>query len=284
MSNQPVEDVFDAVAETAPEIRNTLVERVGFESEENPSGEEQIAADVFADRLLEERLLPIDGIGQYASEERDEVVSGGEGYGVAVDPVDGSSNIQTNNAAGTILGIYDADLPARGETLVGAACVLYGPRTTMIAADEESVTEYLLEDGDRKAVRENVTIPDEPDDHGVYGFGGRVPDWHEDFRAYARELEHELRLRYSGAMIGDINQVLTYGGIFAYPALQSSPQGKLRLQYEGNPIGYIAEAAGGRSSAGDRSILAVSADDVHQRVPVHIGTTEYVDRLETALD
>ncbi|WP_265108864.1 class 1 fructose-bisphosphatase [Halosolutus halophilus] len=284
MSDPTVEEVFDVVAATAPEIRATLVDRVEFESEENPSGEEQIAADVYADRLLEERLLPIDGVGQYASEERDELVTDGEGYGVAVDPVDGSSNIETNNAAGTIAGVYDAPLPASGDRLVGAAYVLYGPRTTMVTAAEGTVTEYVIENGERNTVREDVRIPDELGDHGVYGFGGRVPEWPADVEAFVREIEQELKLRYSGAMIGDVNQVLTYGGIFAYPPLRSAPESKLRLLYEGNPIGYIAEAADGRSSDGERSILAVPADDLHQRVPVHIGTTEYVDRLEAALD
>ncbi|MDG5818403.1 class 1 fructose-bisphosphatase [Natronococcus sp. A-GB7] len=288
MSDATTEEVFDVVAATAPEIRATLVDRVGFESEENPSGEKQIAADVHADRLLEERLRPIDGVNEYASEERDELVTDGdgedEGYGVAVDPVDGSSNIETNNAAGTIVGIYDGALPASGDKLVGAAYVLYGPRTTMVAATEGSVTEYVIEDGDRAVVREDVRIPDEAGDKGVFGFGGRVSEWPAEVEAFVREIEQELKLRYSGAMIGDINQVLSYGGIFAYPPLRSAPESKLRLLYEGNPIGYIVEAAGGRSSDGDRSILEVPPEDLHQRVPVHIGTTEYVDRLEAALD
>ncbi len=281
MSDRTVEEVFEVIAAAAPEIRAALVERVGFESEENPSGEQQIAADVHADRLLEERLLTIDGVGHYASEERDHVISDGEGYSVAVDPVDGSSNVESNNAAGTIVGVYDAELPASGEHLLGAAYVLYGPRTTMVTAHEGTVTESVVENGDRTTVRDDVRIPE---DDGVYGFGGRVPDWPADFEAFAREIEQELKLRYSGAMIGDVNQVLTYGGIFAYPALRSAPESKLRLLYEGNPIGYIVESANGRSSDGDRSILSVPADDIHQRVPVHVGTTEYVDRLEAALD
>ncbi len=288
MSDTLVEDVFDVIAATAPEIRETLVASAGFESGENPSGEEQIAADVYADQLLEERLLPIDGVEQYASEERDGLVIDDDeedGYAVAIDPVDGSSNIETNNAAGTIVGIYDASLPATGETLVGAAYVLYGPRTTMVTADEdETVTEYVIEDGERVVVDDDVTIPDETAEKGVYGFGGRVPEWPDEFEAFAREVEQDLKLRYSGAMIGDVNQVFTYGGIFGYPALRSAPESKLRLLYEGNPIGYITEAAGGRSSDGSQSLLEVPADELHQRTPVHIGTSEYIDRLEDALD
>jgi fructose-1,6-bisphosphatase I len=84
-------------------------------------------------------------------------------------------------------------------------------------------------------------------------------------------------------MIADVNQVLTYGGVFAYPSLQSQPEGKLRLQFEANPIGHIIETAGGRSSDGERSLLDVVPGRLHQRVPVHVGNTELIDRLETTL-
>ena len=85
-------------------------------------------------------------------------------------------------------------------------------------------------------------------------------------------------------MIADVNQVLEYGGVFAYPSLQSAPNGKLRLQFEGNPIGHIVETAGGASSDGEQSLLAVEPTDLHQRVPLHVGNESLVERLEDALD
>ncbi|EMA40320.1 fructose-1,6-bisphosphatase [Halococcus morrhuae DSM 1307] len=278
-----IEAVFTTIAETAPEIRAGLVGRREYQEGENPSGEEQLAADVHADQLLEERLLAIDGVGSYASEEREEVVGDGSGLSVAVDPLDGSSNIKPNNTMGTIVGIYDAQLPASGHDLVGAAYTLYGPITTMVTAVDGTATESVVEDGERHTVSEDVSLPDAPT---VYGFGGRVPDWTDEFTDYAREIESDssLKLRYGGAMIGDVNQVLTYGGIFAYPALDSAPEGKLRLQFEGYPIAYIVESAGGRSSDGDRSLLDVEPDGLHGRVPVHVGNEALIDRLEATLD
>ncbi|RJT06706.1 class 1 fructose-bisphosphatase [Halococcus sp. IIIV-5B] len=275
-----VEAVLDTLAETAPEIRGGLVGRREYQDGENPSGETQLAADVHADRLLEERLLAIDGIGSYASEERDEVIEDGSGLAVAVDPLDGSSNIKPNNSMGTIVGVYDAPLPASGHDLVAAIYTLYGPITTMMAAVDGETTEYVVEDGARHVATEGVELPDEPT---VYGFGGRVPDWTPAFTDYAREIEGELKLRYGGAMIGDVNQVLTYGGVFAYPALESNPDGKLRLQFEANPMAAIVEAAGGASSDGERSLLDVEPDDLHDRVPVHLGNRALIDRLEDAL-
>ncbi|WP_248897086.1 class 1 fructose-bisphosphatase [Haloplanus halobius] len=280
MTHDTVAEIRAALAAAAPEIRAGLPGRREKSDAENPSGDRRLAADEYADDLLETRLGLIDGVGEYASEEQKDTVDTGEGYAVAVDPLDGSSNLKPNNVMGTIVGVYDAPLPARGRDLVAAGYVLYGPITTMVFAHEGAVTEYLIEDGDATPIREDVTLPDEPT---VYGFGGRVPEWSTAFTAYAEEIESELKLRYGGAMIGDVNQVLTYGGIFAYPSVESAPEGKLRLQFEGNPVGYIIEAAGGRSSDGSASLLDADATDLHGRTPVYLGNATLIDRLEAAL-
>ncbi|MFC4450416.1 class 1 fructose-bisphosphatase [Halorussus aquaticus] len=280
-----VTEVVETVARAAPEVRGGLSGRRRKTDAENASGETQLAADVWADELLAERLTAIDGVSQFASEEREDVLECGEsgGYAVTVDPLDGSSNLKSNNSMGTVLGVYDAELPAKGSHLVAAAYVLYGPITTMVVARDGEVTEYVVEETDegtaeRRAVREDVTLPDDPT---VYGFGGRVPDWTDRFADYARDVEDELKLRYGGAMIGDVNQVLTYGGVFAYPELESRPEGKLRLQFEGNPIAYVVESAGGASSNGEESLLDAEADEVHQRTPVYVGNEELIERLES---
>jgi len=278
-----IEAVFDIVTETAADIRAGLSQRRAYADEENPSGERQLAADVHADDLLEERLLALDGVAGYASEEREGVSEAGDGgeFYVSCDPLDGSSNLTSNNCMGTIVGVYDEPLPAPGSALVASGYVLFGPITTMVLAREGSVTEYLLEDGDREVLNEDVRIPDDP---VVYGFGGRVPDWTEDFRAYVDEIEADrLKLRYGGAMIADVNQVLTYGGVFGYPMLADRPEGKLRLQFEGHPVAAIVEAAGGASSDGERSLLSADPDDLHERTPVFVGTDSLIARLESTL-
>ncbi|SEH11813.1 fructose-1,6-bisphosphatase I [Natronorubrum sediminis] len=286
VSDPVVESIVATISRSATEIRQGLIGRRSTVDEENPSGETQVEADVWADELLGERLRAIDGVGQYASEERAEVDDCGEdpatsnSFAVAVDPLDGSSNLKSNNAMGTVFGVYDDVLPARGESLVAAGYILYGPITTMVLANEETVSEYELTGGERTVVEADLTLPDDP---VVYGFGGRVPNWTDDFQAFAREVESERKLRYGGAMIGDVNQVLTYGGIFGYPGLESRPEGKLRLQFEGNPIGYIVERAGGRSSDGSQSLLSVEPTALHDRTPVHVGNADLIERLEDRL-
>ncbi|MEF8842467.1 MAG: class 1 fructose-bisphosphatase [Haloarculaceae archaeon] len=296
-----VERIVDTVAETAVEVSGGLVGRRTYTEGENPSGEDQLEADVWADSLLEERLLAVDSVGSYASEERPSVVEGdGEGrHHVAVDPLDGSSNLRSNNPMGVIFAVYDAPLPAPGRRIVAAGWVMLGPITTMVLATDGPVTEFALEPADggtdadhltdgvdgepivRRPLQEDLALPEEPT---VYGIGGRVPDWSGDLAAFVEGLEEDrLKLRYGGAMVADVNQVLTYGGLFAYPALADAPNGKLRLQFEGNPVAHVIEAAGGASSDGERSILDVEADEVHQRIPVHVGNPELIERLEDAL-
>jgi len=275
------DEVLDAVAEAVPKVRKGLRGRRETVGSENASGDDQKAADVWADQHLADRITGIEGVGQFVSEERDAVVDCGSGLSVALDPLDGSSNLESNNLMGTIVAVYGDDLPARGRSLVGAAYVLYGPIATMVSAVDGTVTEHEIVDGERRPIERDMTIPDDPT---VYGFGGRTPEWTPEFAAYAGEIESELKLRYGGALVGDVNQVLGYGGVFCYPALQSRPEGKLRLQFEGNPMAYIVESAGGRSSDGERSLLDVDPERIHQRVPLHIGNEELIDRLESTVE
>jgi fructose-1,6-bisphosphatase I len=285
-----VERIVETVAGVAPEVRAGLPGRRVYGEAENPSGEQQLAADVYADELLEERLLALDAVATYASEERDEIVAdesaaAGDGrFHLACDPLDGSSNLKSNNAMGTIFAVYDEPLPAPGTSIIASGYVLYGPITTLMLAHDGDVTEYVIE-GDQTGVditpvKEDVTLPGEP---VVYGFGGRVPDWTDGFAEYAEAIESELKLRYGGAMIADVNQVLTYGGVFAYPGLQSRPGGKLRLQFEGAPIAYVVESTGGASSDGDVSLLEKRPGELHERTPVHVGNESLIDRLESTL-
>jgi fructose-1,6-bisphosphatase I len=277
-----VDAVFEVVADAAAEIRSGLAERRAYADAKNPSGERQLAAEVHADELLEERLLALDGVAGYASEERAHVTHAeGGGYNVACDPLDGSSNLESNNGMGTIVAVYDDQLPAGGDALVAAGYVLYGPVTTMVTAREGTATEWLLAGGQRQELEADVTLPQDP---LVYGFGGRIPDWTDAFREFVDEVETDrLKLRYGGAMVADVNQVLTYGGIFGYPMLKGSPEGKLRLQFEGHPIAAIIEAAGGASSNGEQSLLSCVPSALHERSPVFVGTESIVDGLEERL-
>ena len=273
-----VDDIFDVVADSASEIRRELGERHDSLDRVNPSGDRTLAADDYADRLLADRLLDLDAVGAYASEERDNRVRSEGRYQVAVDPLDGSSNLRSNNPMGTIVGVYDAPFPASGRDLVAAAYVLYGPNTTMVVADGEAVSEYLLATEGRRLLNEDLSLPEEPT---VYGFGGRRPDWPETVESIVDAFEADrLKLRYGGALIADVTQVLTHGGVFAYPELEDLPQGKLRYLFECAPIGFLVETAGGRVSDGHGPLLDATPEELHSRTPFYVGDAELVERVE----
>lgn len=276
-----VETIRDTIARAAPEIRDGMASRRHEIEGVNPSGETAIEADAHADELLARRLTSLDAVASYASEEREEVIEGPGRYHCTVDPLDGSSNVESGNPAGTIVGIYDEPLPARGRDLVAAGYVLYGSVTTMVFAVDGEVTEYAIaNDGSKTTLSPGLSVPEEP---VVYGIGGGDDSWPDGFQRFAEEVRHELKLRYSGALVADVNQVLSYGGLFAYPALESRPEGKLRHQFEANPIAYVVESAGGASTDGAESLLDVEPDGLHDRVPVHVGNDALVERVEDAV-
>lgn len=283
MSEEVAQKVFEAVAESAPHISSGMLHRREYVGEENPSNERQMEADVWANEFLKEKITSIDGVGQFASEEEHKITDCGEGVAVAIDPLDGSSNIPTNNLVGTIVGIYDEELPCKGRNLVEAFYVVYGPLTSIMRAEEDQVNEYVLEEapGDEVEIHlasEDIQIPEAH----VYGFGGNK-NWTEEMREFEAEISEELKLRYGGAFVGDINQTIHYGGVFGYPHRTDAPEGKLRLLFECNPVAYIVKMAGGSSTDTEKPILDVKAEELHQRSPFFAGSKQSVERVEKEL-
>ena len=278
-----VDRVVAAVEDVARDLRTGIATRRGAAGEVNPSGERSKAADRYADDLLAKALATLDAVGWVASEEREDPVAAGDGsLAVTIVPLDGSSNVASNNLVGTVFGVFDGPLPAGGDDLLAAGYVLYCPVTTAVVARDGRVTETLVADDGTKTLDDDVRLPADPT---VYGFGGRVLDWTDAFRAFAEEVraDESMKLRYGGAMVGDVNQVLAYGDVFSYPALRSAPDGKLRSQFEAVPVAAVVEAAGGTSSDGERSLLSGAPADLHERTPVHLGDAGLVEGVERAL-
>lgn len=271
-----IDSILAEFVDATAEIRAGLSARRGKVDSENPTGDTQVAADRWIDELLFERFRDLDAVGAFVSEERTDSHDVGDGYSVAVDPLDGSSNLESNSTTGTIVGVYDAPLPASGRELVASAYVLYGPYTTMTVAHHGTVETSTIREGD---VLETgpVSMPDDPE---ICGVAGRTSEWDASLRSYVDELRDRFKLRYSGAMVADVEQLLTHGGLVGYPATSSRPDGILRLQFESNPIAHIVETAGGRSSDGTGSILDRDPDSLHQPVPTYFGTASLIDELE----
>jgi len=267
----------------AKTISDELPYRRGKADTKNVFGELQLVADKWADQFIIEELRKSGLVKTVVSEEQPDIVPLNDSgtFNITLDPLDGSSNIESNNLVGTIIGIYKEDLPTQGKHQVAAMYILYGPVATLVYTAQNGVHEFLYTKEGFVLRGENMKLP-EPGK--LYGIGGLRKDWLPAFRQYIEQLETEgYKLRYGGSFVGDFNQILHYGGIFAYPALIEKPNGKLRLLVESNTMSFIVKQAGGASTTGKSSILDVVPESITQRVPTYIGNKELIEKLEKIL-
>jgi fructose-1,6-bisphosphatase I len=256
---------------------------LGVAGTSNLYGEEQLALDVLSDRIIRKRLVHSGVVCNVVSEEMDEVLrirDNTEGlFSVAYDPLDGSSLVDVNLAVGTIVSIYDGcDLFLAGRNQVAALYILYGPRVTLVYSVGKGVHEFTMNHlMEFNLTRENITM--QPSGN-IYSPGGQRNKYSKGVENFVRYLEAKgSKLRYSGGLVPDVNQILMKGrGIFMYPALNGSPEGKLRLLYELNPMAFLMENAGGAASNGAVPILDIKPDRLDQRAPVFIGSSEDVSK------
>jgi len=254
----------------------------------NIYGETQTAIDVWSNELLTKKLIKSGLVNRVASEELDEPLQGVHGeFAVVLDPLDGSSNLKTDNLVGTIVGIYhDTKLPAKGRDLLSALYFLYGPYVEAVLALKDA-TYISVGAGKGSGYERFLTSGDPhrlPGKGSIYGIGGSKRKWIPELKEFVESLEtRKLKMRYGGSFVGDYNQVLLNGGFFAYPELLDAPEGKYRLQFESNPVGFITEKAGGKASTGRGAVLDVEPTSIAQRVPTYLGNKDLVLEYEDLL-
>jgi fructose-1,6-bisphosphatase I len=242
----------------------------------NIYGDDQLSLDCAADDILRSQLQFSGFVREYASEELEDIVkigSGKEKYIVTADPLDGSSLVETNLAIGTIIGIHKESILDTGRnTMVAALYITYGPLITMIYSAGKGAHEFVLNrEGEYVLAQENIKLKEKG---SIFSPGGLRRDWIPAHLKFIEHLEKDgYKLRYSGGFVPDINQVLIKrGGLFTYPALQKSPQGKLRLLFELQPMAFIMEQAGGLATDGKEDILSLKVENVNKCSPVYIGS------------
>lgn len=274
------------IAEASKYIINSIrTGDLGVAGTSNLYGEQQLALDVLADRILRKRLDHSRVVANIMSEEMDEIIPispdcDGK-YSVAFDPLDGSSLVDVNLAVGTIVSIFEGcDLLQKGDNQVAAMYILYGPRTTLVYSIGKGVHEFGLNTlMEYTLIQEDITIKPKGN---LYSPGGQRNKYTPGTEAFISHLEKRgVKLRYSGGFVPDINQVLLKGeGIFFYPHLKDLPNGKLRLLFELSPMAYLVEQADGAASNGYKRILELEPEEIHQRAPVFIGCKEDVALAE----
>jgi len=193
--------------------------------------------------------------------------------------------VDVNLAVGTIVSIYKGcDLLQTGRNQVAALYILYGPRVSMLYSVGNGVHEFTMNQlMEYTLTREKVQMKPSGD---MYSPGGLRKKYSEANENFIRFLEDKgSKLRYSGGFVPDINQILMKGkGVFMYPALNDSPNGKLRLLFELNPMAFLIEQAGGAATNGEIPILDIIPDGLDQRCPVYIGCREDVNKAADFLN
>jgi fructose-1,6-bisphosphatase I len=224
-------------------------------------------------------------------------------YIVLMDPLDGSSNIDVNVSVGTIFAIYsippESDKPSPEDALqpganqAAAGYVVYGSSTMMVYTTGDGVNGFTLEPsiGEFILSHPDITVPPAGNTYSINaGYWNSFSDglvrylrWTHEDDADARKDGRPYQQRYIGSFVSDFHRNLLKGGIYIYPAIPSSPGGKLRLMYEANPMAFIAEQAGGRATDGHRRILDIEPTKLHQRTPLFIGSDAMVRKVEEFL-
>lgn len=296
--------VIDTIATTCKTIdlalqKGALAGILGSAGNENVQGETQKKLDVISNDYLIDALKVHPQVGGLASEELDEFTPAQENgkYLVLFDPLDGSSNIDINMCVGTIFSILPAknavtqaeDFMQAGTQQVAAGYVLYGPSTMMALTVGNGVAFFTLDPETQTFLltTDNVQVAADTQEFAINASNQR--HWEDPVKQYIDELlagktsvrEKDFNMRWVACMVGDIHRILCRSGIFLYPYDLKDPQkaGRLRLMYEANPMSMLIEQAGGASTTGRVRILDIEPTELHQRVPVIIGSKNEVERV-----
>ncbi|MGH7540455.1 MAG: class 1 fructose-bisphosphatase [Gemmatimonadota bacterium] len=283
-----------------------LVDILGKTGSRNVHGEDVKKLDEYAHEMIVQVMERAGHLCGMASEEAEGLIQIPDPYAVGpylllFDPLDGSSNIEANISVGTIFSIHRRvskdsrnarmeDVLQPGSRQLAAGYILYGSSTMLVFTTGSGVHGFTLDPsiGEFLLSHPEMRIPDPG--RKIYSINeGYFTKWTEGQQRLVRRLRGEeegaepFSARYVGSMVADFHRTLLYGGIFMYPGTRAKPEGKLRLLYEVAPLSLVCEQAGGRSSDGRRRILEIVPEDVHQRVPVFLGSEGYVELAERYL-
>jgi fructose-1,6-bisphosphatase I len=284
--------------------RAGLVDILGSAEAENVQGEMQQKLDVFANETIVKALDHGGRLCAMASEEVPDIIPIPEGfrcgkYCLLFDPLDGSSNIDVNVPVGTIFSVVRKitrgvrgdmeDMLQPGRRQVASGYVIYGSSTMLVYTTGQGVHGFTLDPsiGEFLLSHPNIRIPDPGRYLSVND--SYEQHWDEPVKALMRRyrgLDGErkaMNVRYVGSLVADFHRNLLGGGIFCYPANSKSPAGKLRLLYEANPLAFVVEQAGGAATDGARRILDIHPTELHQRIPLYLGSKSDVDMAAALL-
>ena len=306
-TNPALNDVITTVTDVGKTIsqllrKGALADILGEAGNQNVQGEDQKKLDVLANDLLLDALSENAHCAGVASEELDNATPANADGSLLVlfDPLDGSSNIDINMAVGTIFSILpyqrqgqtseNSDFLQAGNQQLAAGYLLYGTSTVLALTISDNVVMFSLDPdtGDYVLIEDNVQIDADTSEYAINASNYRY--WRAPMQQYIDELiageagvrGRDFNTRWVAAMVGDVHRILCRGGLFTYPfdTKYAHKAGKLRLMYEANPMSLLIERAGGGATDAINRILDIEPTDIHQRVPVVIGSKNEVNYVK----
>ena len=277
---------------------------LGVAGSENIQGEAQMKLDVFANETMKQALIGREEVAGFASEEDDTFIGfdtergRNAKYIFMTDPLDCSSNIDVNVSVGTIFSIYRRispigtpvtmeDFLQPGRKQVASGYVTYGSSTMLVYTTGNGVNGFTYDPSLGLFILSHpeMKMPEKGKYYSINeGQYVTFPMGVKKFIKYCQESDAATKRpyssRYIGSLVSDFHRNLLKGGIYIYPTSTVYPKGKLRLLYEGNPMAFLAEQAGGMATDGFNPILDIKPETLHQRVPCFIGSTEMVKQAD----
>ena len=296
-ASEKLADLICAVADTSRVVaahirRGSIAGALGASVGVNSDGDTQKALDIFADHAFEQGLRE-SSVRALASEERDAItpISADGDYLVALDPLDGSSNIDVNITIGTIFSVLPAtgDFLQPGHAQKAAGLVLYGPHTSFVFTTGAGTHVATLDPATSRfhLTNINVSAPEGRNEFAINMSNSR--HWPEPIKAYVDDLlmgaegprVKDFNMRWIASMAADVYRVLLRGGVYLYPddARPGYGKGRLHLLYEANPVAFLIEQAGGLAIDGVNRILDLEVTDLHARTPLIFGATDKVETV-----
>jgi fructose-1,6-bisphosphatase I len=268
---------------------------LGYTGEVNVQGEDVKKLDELGNEAFVDAFSYVNIVGALVSEEREEPIclfadEQREKYVVLVDPIDGSTNLDVDCVIGSIFsvrslkGTVEESILQPGTAQIAAGYILYGPSVLLVYSAGDGVHSFVLDEeiGEFVLDHESIRIPDRG--KIISANYGNYSKWQEAAQGFVGSLtgsaESHYSLRYSGALVADLHQILHYGGIYFYPPDDNRPNGKLRLLYECAPLALVAEQAGGAASTGSARVMEVAPESIHQRIPFAIGSPAEIRKYD----
>jgi fructose-1,6-bisphosphatase I len=272
-----------------------LIDIMGSVGSVNTGGDQQQKLDVLANIRFTRALAKGGEACALISEESEtytDLNNDGK-YVIAIDPLDGSSNIDVNVSIGTIFSIYrrksqvgtpiqDIDILQKGSEQVAAGYILYGSSTMLVYTAGFGVNGFTYEPtlGEYFLSHPNMKMPVDGKIYSVNeGSYNSFEKPVKDYLSFCKEKNYTGR--YIGSLVADFHRNLLKGGIYIYPATAKDPNGKLRLMYECNALALIAEQAGGMATDGKNRVLDITPTTLHQRLPFFVGSKNMVEKAKS---